>query len=86
MTNNMSQYKKATTLAEVNSAVRLDLTVSPDDNFFTDFSDVRGEFEDESIYRNLDVDSKFRYTRDVNNGNKINRYRRLDRCCYIILI
>jgi len=67
----MSQYKKATTLAEVNSAVRLDLTVSPDDNFFTDFSDVRGEFEDESIYRNLDVDSKFCYTRDVNNGNKI---------------
>jgi signal recognition particle GTPase len=67
----MIQYKKATTLAEVNSAVRLDLTVSPDDNFFTDFSDVRGEFEDESIYRNLDVDSKFRYTRDINNGNKI---------------
>lgn len=69
-TNSMSQYKKATTLAEVNSAVRLDLTVSPDDDFFTDFSDVRGEFEDESIYRNLDVDSKFRYIRDVNNGNK----------------
>ncbi|HPR86359.1 MAG TPA: hypothetical protein PLG33_09910, partial [Prolixibacteraceae bacterium] len=71
MTNNQNRYIKATTLAQVNGAVRFDLTVTPDDDYFTDFSDVRGEFEDESIYRNLNVNSKFQYNSESNNGNKI---------------
>jgi hypothetical protein len=42
MNNNLHLYKKAMTLAEVDNAVRLDVPITPDHAFYTDFSDVRG--------------------------------------------
>ncbi len=72
MSNNLHLYKKATTTLEVDNAVRLDVPITPDHAFYTDFSDVRGKFEDKMIYRNLNVRSKtFVFDREINQGNKV---------------
>ena len=64
-------YKKATTLDEVDNAVRFDVPISPDHAFFTDFSDVRGDFEDKMIYRALNVNPRtYAYNREINRTNK----------------
>jgi hypothetical protein len=71
MNIDLNLYKKATTLAEVDNAVRLDVPITPDHVFYTDFSDVRGDFEDKMIYSKLNVHSKtFIYNREANQGNK----------------
>lgn len=71
MSIDLNFYKKATTLAEVDNAVRLDVPITPDHVFYTDFSDVRGDFEDKMIYSKLNVHSKtFIYNRAANQGNK----------------
>ncbi len=68
----MSLYKKATSLMEVDNAVRFDVPVTYDHEFFTDFSDVRGDFEDKMIYKTLNVHPKtFVYNREANIGNKV---------------
>jgi hypothetical protein len=65
-------YRKATKLSEVNNAVRFDVPVGPDDPFFTDFSDVRGDFQNKMIYRSLNVDTDtFSYDAVVNSTNKV---------------
>lgn len=71
MSNDLSSYKKALTLAEVDNAVRFDVPIWPDHEFYTDFSDVRGDFEDRMIYKTLNVHPKtFIYNREVNRANK----------------
>jgi len=68
---NTDFYKKANKLDEVDTAVRFDVPIGPDHEFFTDFSDVRGDFEDRMIYKALNVNPKtFVYNREANIGNK----------------
>jgi KAP family P-loop domain len=72
MSNNLNLYKKAKTLAEIDNAVRLDVPITPDHEFYTDFSDVRGDFEDRMIYKTLNVHPKtFIFNREINQGNKV---------------
>ncbi len=64
-------YKKAYKLVEVDTAVRFDVPIGSDHEFFTDFSDVRGDFQDRMIYKALKVNpSTFIYNEEVNRGNK----------------
>lgn len=64
-------YKKAFKLEEVDTAVRFDVPIGSDHEFFTDFSDVRGDFQDRMIYKALKVNSStFIYNEEVNRGNK----------------
>ena len=64
-------YKKAYKLVEVDTAVRFDVPIGSDHEFFTDFSDVRGDFEDRMIYKALKVNpSTFVYNEEANRGNK----------------
>ena len=72
MSNNLHFYKKAKRLVEVDNAVRLDVPITPDHEFYTDFSDVRGDFEDRMIYKTLNVHPKtFIFNRLVNQNNKV---------------
>lgn len=67
----MEQYKKATSLEEVDSAVRFNVPVGPDHPFFTEFSDVRGDFEETRLYKSLKVNPKtFHYNHKANQGNQ----------------
>lgn len=57
---------------EVDNAVRLDVPITPEHPFYTDFSDVRGDFEDRMIYKTLNVDTRnYSYNRQINAGNKV---------------
>ncbi|MCB1160781.1 MAG: hypothetical protein KDK45_24985, partial [Leptospiraceae bacterium] len=47
--------KKASKFVEIDSAVKFDIPVSPDHEFFTNFEDVRGEFNENLIYSALNV-------------------------------
>ncbi|MEM6264090.1 MAG: hypothetical protein AAGI38_16365 [Bacteroidota bacterium] len=58
MTLDTSQYTQAKKLEDVRNAVRFNVPVGPDHEFFTDFSEVRGEFEDSVIYHSFDVDPR----------------------------
>ncbi len=72
MSADLISYKKAKTLIEVDNAVRFDVAVTPDHEFYTDFSDVRGDFEDRMIYKTLNVNPRtFVFNREANLGNKI---------------
>ncbi len=72
MENILSSYKKAVTLSEVDNAVRLDVPITPDHEFYTDFSDVRGDFEDRMIYKTLNVNPKtFVFNQEINKTNKV---------------
>ncbi len=63
-------YKKATQLAEVDNAVRFDVPIPANHPFYTDFAEVRGDFEDRMIYKALNVDKKFVFNAQANAGNK----------------
>lgn len=65
-----SIYKKAYKLEEIDNAVRFDVPVGPDHEFYTDFSDVRGDFEDKMIYKSLNVSKSFAFDYTINRGNK----------------
>lgn len=68
----LSLYKKANTLAEVDNAVRLDVPINAQHPFYTDFSDVRGDFEEQFLFKTLNVNPKtFAYNRQANIGNKV---------------
>ena len=72
MSPDANLYKKATTLVEVDNAVRLDVPITPDHAFYTDFADVRGDFEDRMIYKTLNVHPKtFVFNQVVNQNNKV---------------
>jgi len=67
----LSFYKKANTLAEVDNAIRMDVPITADHPFYTDFSDVRGDFEDRMIYKTLNVHPRnFIYNREINRDNR----------------
>jgi hypothetical protein len=71
MNQDIENYKKANTLEEVDNAVRFDVPIPADHEFFTDFSEVRGDFEDRMIYRSLNVNPKtYIYNSKVNRSNK----------------
>lgn len=66
--------RKATTLAEINQAVNFDEPIGPDHAFFTDFSQVRGDFEEQIVYANLNVDidgDSLTFNPAINSRNKI---------------
>jgi hypothetical protein len=70
MANNQS-YKKARTFEEIDNAVRFDVPISPDHEFYTDFADVRGDFEDRTIYKVLNVNPEtMTFNSEVNQNNK----------------
>lgn len=72
MSYDLSFYKKAITLVEVDNAVRLDVPIDSEHEFFTDFSEVRGDFEDRMIYKTLNVHPKsFVYNQRANRANKV---------------
>ena len=67
------ESKKALTLNEIDQAVRFNEPIGPDHPFYTDFSEVRGDFEERIVYRILNVDcsnSQFKFNPGVNSGNK----------------
>lgn len=64
-------YTKATKLEEIDNAVRFNVPIGADHPFFTDFSEVRGDFEDTLIYKMLNVDTTtYIYNSQVNRANK----------------
>jgi AAA ATPase domain len=64
-------YKKATQFFEIDNAVRRDVPIGPNHPFFTNFSDVRGDFEEKVLLRALNVQtSNLHFNSDVNRANK----------------
>jgi len=64
--------KKAISLREINSAVQFNEPIGPDHPYYTDFSKVRGDFEDQIIYKNFNVNPKtFKYDIEPNRQNKV---------------
>ena len=66
--------RKALKLAEINQAVNFDEPIGPDHSFFTDFSMVRGDFEEQIVYANLNVDidgERLTFDPSINGQNKI---------------
>jgi hypothetical protein len=51
-------YKKATRMEEVDNAVRFDVSVDDKHPFFTDFSHLRGTFEERVLFRALNINPK----------------------------
>ena len=61
--------RKATSLAEIDQAVKFNEPVGPDHAFYTDFSQVRGDYQEKIIYKILNVhkikgDFQFNYKLD----------------------
>jgi hypothetical protein len=54
----LSYYKKAKILIEVDNAVRFNVPINATHEFYTDFTDVRGDFEDRMVYKNLNVNPR----------------------------
>lgn len=73
MPDPMDFYKKAYTLEEIDNAVRFDVPINADHPFYTDFSKVRGDFEDRLVYRSLNLrkrDGKHTFNAKANPFNK----------------
>ncbi len=65
--------KKALHLLEIDQAVPLNEPVGPGHPFYTDFTGLRGDFEEKIIYRSLNVstlNNQFRYDINTNAANK----------------
>ena len=65
--------KKANTINEIDQAVKFNEPIGPSHSFFTDFSGLRGEFEDRIVYKNLNVrkeDGKFLFNSSMDGINK----------------
>ncbi|RME12786.1 MAG: hypothetical protein D6816_00560 [Bacteroidetes bacterium] len=65
--------RKAHKFTEIDQALRLNEPVGPDHEFYTDFSGLRGEYEEKIVYRSLNVhciDGQYRYDYEANEGNK----------------
>lgn len=64
--------KKAFAFNQIDNAVRFDVPVDAEHEFYTNFSDVRGEFEDRVIYQSFNVNlSNFSFDAELNKDNKI---------------
>ena len=64
---------KATTLDAIDQAVQFNESISPNHIFFTDFKELRGEFEEKRIFKNLNVnnvDGYFKFNTALNSNNK----------------
>ena len=64
---------KAQTIYEIDQAVKFNEPIGPSHPFFTDFSGLRGEFEDRIVYKNLNVkkvDGTFTFNPALNGSNK----------------
>lgn len=71
LTERANRYSKATQLVEVDSVVQFEIPMHPKHEFFVDFSDVRGEFEEKVVYKALNINPKdFTYNYKVNADNK----------------
>jgi hypothetical protein len=69
--NHLEYYKKAKTLIEVDNAVRFNVPINATHEFYTDFTDVRGDFEDRMVYKNLNVNPRtFTFDAKANPFNK----------------
>ncbi|MEM9985601.1 MAG: hypothetical protein AAF804_10970, partial [Bacteroidota bacterium] len=69
----MSHSRKATKLEEIDQAVKFNEPVGPDHPFYTDFSQVRGDFREKVVYRILNVsvkNSSFSFDPGLNSGEK----------------
>jgi len=67
----LKDYKKATKFEEIDNVVKFSVPVNPKHDFFTDFSQVRGDFREKIIYRALNVDLKtFEFNKKTNPQNK----------------
>lgn len=67
----MSYYSKAMTLEAVDNAVRFTEPVTPGHPFFTEFSQVRGNFNERVIYRALNINTRnYKFNEQVNAANK----------------
>ncbi len=65
--------RKAETINEIDQAVKFNEPIGPSHSFFTDFSGLRGEFEDRIVYKNLNVKKEngiFSFNPAINGGNK----------------
>jgi hypothetical protein len=65
--------KQATSIYEIDQALRLSVPVPPEHEFFTNLSDIRGDFEEKFVYRSLNVrlrDGVRYYDHSVNNNNE----------------
>jgi hypothetical protein len=65
--------KKASSINEIDQAVQFNEPIDPDHDFFTDFSGLRGEFEDKIVYKNLNVrkvQDEFTFNPAINGSNK----------------
>ncbi|REC52662.1 MULTISPECIES: hypothetical protein [Chryseobacterium] len=65
--------KKAFNIEEVDQAVKFNEVIAPDHEFFTDFSGLRGEFEDRIVYRNMNVTKRnglYQFNTANNSSNK----------------
>lgn len=72
-TEELKFYKKANTLEEVDNAVRLDVPINATHKFFTNFTEVRGEFEEKVFYKALNVNvknKKYTFNPEINKRNK----------------
>ena len=71
LTERANLYSKATRLVEVDSVVQFEIPMHPNHEFFVDFSDVRGEFEEKAVYKALNISPEdFTYNYKVNADNK----------------
>lgn len=61
---------RAESLSEIDQAVNFNIPVGPDHPFFTDFGDVRGDFEEKELYRALNVTSEKCYDHQLHQANK----------------
>ena len=67
------QSKKAHTLEEIDQAVRFNEPMSPNHSFYTLFSDLRGDFQERLVYKNLNVKrtgGNYLFNEKTNSHNK----------------
>ncbi|MDX1908457.1 MAG: hypothetical protein SF053_15580 [Bacteroidia bacterium] len=65
--------RQAVHLREIDQAVRFNEPIGPDHPFYTDFSGVRGDFREKTVYRILNVDTgngDFSFDADLNGFEK----------------
>lgn len=69
----MITYRKATKLEEIDQAVRFNDPINPNHEFYTNFSDLRGDFEEKLVYKNLNISTiggKCQFNATLNSKNK----------------
>lgn len=62
--------KQATEFSEIDNATNFSQPVGPDDTYYVDLSDMRGEFKKTQVYRTLGVAEDFRFDYKKNSINK----------------